>query len=256
MAKSIFTRFSRSARDANGSSTPADTTPKPRRTLASRLNDQPIQSLPVIEPEPAALPTDVAGAQAYLATLQQKMARLAEDFAVGKINRLQFKTIYTHYREQRQVVEALLNSMTNSTWRRAVSEGKTVILMKRGAAEILSYALYDNDSSLLLASTGRFNVDPAVVIPMLSAYRSATAEAFGGGVSNSEIEGGRWLSFLSGRYTTFIALFSLEPAGAQLALLRDLHHDFEVANAEVLAQHHGQQAAEQFMRLWTLEQAA
>ena len=210
--------------------------------------------LRIIEPGAARSPADFDEARDFLAGLRVKMAGLAEDFAMGKINRQQFETIYVHYREQRQTVEALLNSMSNTTWRKAVSAGATAILMKRTAAQVLSYALYDNASSLLLASTGQFKIDPAIVVPMLSAYRAATAEIFGAGISGSEIEGGRWLSFVAGRYTTFIVLCSLEPSRAQLNLLEDLHRDFEIANANLLRRGKGQEPAERFMKLWALEE--
>jgi hypothetical protein len=210
--------------------------------------------LRVIDPDLARSPADFDAARDFLAGLRAKMAALAEDFAMGKINRQQFETIYVHYREQRQMVEALLNSMSNTTWRKAVSAGETALLMKRTAAQVLSYALYDNSSSLLLASTGQFKIDPVIVVPMLSAYRAATAEIFGAGISSSEIEGGRWLSFVSGRYTTFIVLYSLEPSRAQLNLLEDLHRDFEIANVKLLSQGKGQQPAEHFMKLWALEE--
>lgn len=199
------------------------------------------------------LPASLVEARAFVANVRAKMAALAEDFALGKINRQQFETIYVHYREQRQTVEALIASMSSSAWRRAVNEGKTSLLMQRAMAQVLSYALYDNRSSILLASAGQFRLDPALVVPMLSSYRSVTAEIFGGSITSSEIEGGHWLSFVPGRYTTFIVLFSLEPARSQLTMIQDLHHDFEVADAEWLAQGKGQQSAEQFMRLWSLE---
>lgn len=199
---------------------------------------------------------DIAEAQAFIESLRQKMAALAEDFALGRINRQQFESVYVHYREQRQMVESLLTSMTSSTWRKAVAEGETAVLLRRSTAKVLSYALYDNDSSLLLASHGSFKIDPAVVVPMLSAYRSAAQEAFGAGIRDSEIEGGRWLTFLPGRYTTLIVLFSIQPAREQLEMLEDLHRDFETANAEALLHGQGQAAAEQFMRLWAIGRGA
>ena len=201
------------------------------------------------------MPADLVEARAFVANVRAKMAALAEDFALGKINRQQFETIYVHYREQRQTVEALIASMSGGAWRRAVNEGKTSFLMQQAMAQILSYALYDNQSSILLASAGQFRIDPALVVPMLSSYRSVTAEIFGGSITSSEIEGGHWLSFVPGRYTTFIVVFSLEPARSQLTMIQDLHHDFEVADAEWLARGKGQQSAELFMHLWALERS-
>ncbi len=45
---------------------------------------------------------------------------------------------------------------------------------------------------------------------------------------------GGWLVIVPGAFTTAIALFSLEPAAQQIALVRDLHYDFERANRRLL----------------------
>jgi hypothetical protein len=198
---------------------------------------------------------DINEARTFIENLRQKMAALAEDFALGRINRQQFESVYGHYREQRQMVESLLTSMSSSAWRRAVAEGETAMLLKRSTAKVMSCAIYANASGVPLASSGNFKIDPAIIVPMLSAYRSATAEAFGAGLRNSQIEGGHWLTFIPGRFTTFMALFTLEPAREQLTLLEDLHRDFETASADKL-QHdsieESRLAAEQFLNLWAL----
>lgn len=228
----------------------------PMRPIDLPAANDPYQSPAVLRPIDHRMVGDVAEAQAFIENLREKMAALAEDFAAGHINRQQFESVYVHYREQRQMIEGLLTSMSSSAWRNAVAEGETAVLLKRSTAKVLSYALYENDSSILLASSGDFKIDPAVVVPMLSAYRSATAEAFGAGIRNSEIEGGRWLTFIPGRQTTIIVLFSIQPARGQLDMLEDLHRDFETANASIISEGKGQEAAEQFVRLWTLGRGA
>ena len=70
------------------------------------------------------MPADLVEARAFVANVRAKMATLAEDFALGKINRQQFETIYVHYREQRQTVEALIASMSSSSWRRSRARTK------------------------------------------------------------------------------------------------------------------------------------
>jgi hypothetical protein len=206
----------------------------------------------VVLPATPPMPTDMTGARAYQAELQRKMTTLAEDFSLGKINRRQFEAVYTHYREQRQLIDALINSMSSDTWRKAVSEGQTGALLQRNAAQVLSYALYDNTTNLPLAMSNRFKLDAALIAPLLAAYRAAATD-LGAKINSSEIEGGRWLCFVPGHYTTFVVLFSLEPAHAQLTFLEDLHHDFELANAKRLSQGKGRECAEQFMQLWVLE---
>jgi hypothetical protein len=206
----------------------------------------------VVLPATPPMPTDVKGARAYQAEIQRKMTALAEDFSLGKISRRQFEAVYAHYREQRQMIDALIHSMDSEAWRKAVSEGLTGPLLERNAAQILSYAMYDNATILPLAMSSQFKLDGNLIAPLLAAYRASTAELTPK-ISSSEIEGGRWLCFVPGHATTLIVLYSLEPARAQLTFLQDLHHDFELANAKRLSQGRGRECAEQFMRLWALE---
>jgi hypothetical protein len=86
-----------------------------------------------------------------------------------------------------------------------------------------------------LATLGKFEVDPELIVPMLSSYRAAAAEMFGGGLRSTGIENGRWLCFVTGQATTLIALFTVEPAPKQLEFLENLHRTFEAANRPRLA---------------------
>jgi hypothetical protein len=85
-----------------------------------------------------------------------------------------------------------------------------------------------------LSTLGRFEMDPALLVPMLSSYRAATEEIFGAGMKATAIEGGRWLCFVPGEMTTLMAIFKAEPARKQLVFLDELHRLFEKANRPVL----------------------
>jgi hypothetical protein len=85
-----------------------------------------------------------------------------------------------------------------------------------------------------LNTIGQFELDPELVVPMLSSYRAATREIFGAGMRSSQIEGGRWLCFVPGEFTTLMALFSTSPASRQLDSLEELHKLFERANRNLL----------------------
>jgi hypothetical protein len=229
------------------------TTPQSSATLSTRY---PLSTLTApsgrLRPQPSGdLPDSFAEANLYLQELRSKMARVAEEFAQGKLNRAQFHEIYTHYQQQRAEIEAVITNMPGSdAWRGVVSTGHTTMLRQRNAAQILSYSLYDNSNSLPLASGGQFKLDADLVVPMLSSFRSATQEIFGKGVQNTEIEGGRWLCFVPGQYTTLFVVFSVEPARIQVALIQDLHRDFETAQAQSLAKGEGRDAAAQFINMW------
>jgi hypothetical protein len=142
-------------------------------------------------------------AKEYLSRVQAKITRLAEEFAAGSINRAQFNELFEHYQRERRTIEAWIESSPDrDDWRKASTEGKSVIIRKRYTAGVLGYAIYENDSGMPLNTIGQFEIDPTLAVPMLSSFRSATAEIFGGGMQSTQIEGGRWMCFVPGELTT------------------------------------------------------
>jgi len=185
-------------------------------------------------PAPAETSSTEEAAERYLAKVQAKIAKLAEDFAAGSINRAQFHDLYSHYQREIRTVEQVLESKQGD-WREATTEGQSIVIRKRKLARAEGYAIYENESGMPLSTLGKFELDPELVVPMLSSYRAATKEMFGGGLRSTEIENGRWLCFVAGEFTTLMALFSVEPAPKQLEYLGQLHRTFETANHARLA---------------------
>lgn len=224
----------------------------------------PASSIPPKPPDTGPLPKEpttgqlasaaLTEARMNLQDLRVKMTALSDQFARGEINRTQFEAIYKHYQDQIKYIEQALHSMPRSdAWRGAIAHGLTDILRARHEARVLSYAIYDNTTSVPLAAAGQFKLDADLIVPMLSSFRSATAEMFGARMRSTEIEGGRWLCFVTGPRTTLIVLFSIEPARLQLELIEDLHRDFELANVRAFARGEGQKAAQAFVRIWALD---
>ena len=172
-------------------------------------------------------------ARTYINKVHQKINALVSDFAKRKINSAQFQELYSHYQLEIQRVEAVA-AVWPDEWRSAAREGASVVIRKQHMATAQAYAIYENDSGLPLATLGSFTLDPALVIPMLSAYHSATKEIFGAGMRLTELEGGQRLCFLQGKYTTLLAIFSNEPLASQLEYLDRLHRHFEGANRPIL----------------------
>jgi len=197
----------------------------------------PAPVLPTSKTKPssdATLVSSSSEARKYLDSVSDKMMRLAEDFALGRVNRAQFEQLYRHYVEERGTIEKLMQMQPGTpAWKAAVTEGESMLIRRKHAAQPLGYAIYLNVSSMPLRSVGDFRVDSALLVPMLSSFRSATAEMFGSGLKSSEIEGGKWLCFVPGSYTTLIVLFSVEPAKLQLEMLEQLHRHFETANQPI-----------------------
>ncbi|MEW6717917.1 MAG: hypothetical protein AB1345_10495 [Chloroflexota bacterium] len=205
---------------------------KPDKEQESRQNglstsDQPPTSSDTIEKQEQA--------KVYIEKVRDKIEKLAQDFAAGTINRDQFQKLYSHYQREIQQVESLLVSDPQS-WESAVTEGQSVLIRRKHLARAKAYALYDNQTGLPIGVLGNFDFDPALLVPMLSSYRSATKEIFGGGMRFSQIEGGQWVCFVPGEFTTLLALFTNEPAAKQLEYLDELHRLFEQANRPHLMQ--------------------
>jgi hypothetical protein len=175
-------------------------------------------------------PTSDQEAAAYLDRVRAKLDRLAEDFNAGTINRAQFQNLYVHYQRELRNIETLVEMAPASAgWKGAVTEGQSLIIRQQHLARAEGYAVFENNSGIPLSTLGEFELDPALLVPMLSSYRAATREIFGAGTRSTEIEDGRWLCFVPGEFTTMLAVFSNEPAAKQLNYLEELHRHFERA---------------------------
>jgi hypothetical protein len=190
-------------------------------------------SEPAFTPLPR--PASEQEAQTYLQRTREKIQELAHRFADGGLNRKQFEDLYTYYQNEIQRLEFFINeNPLAEDWKNVISEGQSVMIRRKSAARLVGYSIYENHSGMPLRTAGDFGVDPALFVPMLYAYRSATQEIFGGQVHSTQIEGGKWLCFTPGKFTTTLALFSREPAGKQLTTMEELQKLFESANKAVL----------------------
>ena len=181
-------------------------------------------------------PSPLENPQAYLERVQSKINNLAEEFANGAINRQQFQELYEHYRREQQTIRRYLEMAPGSEeWKSATSEGKSVVIRQQNVAKLLGYSVYDNESGMPLTTMGKFEIEAELAVPMLSSYRSATKEIFGAEMNKTAIEGGRWLSYVPGEFTTLMALFSTDPAPQELELLQGQHGLFERANRTLLS---------------------
>jgi len=197
----------------------------------SRDRPPPAVSTPATPPRP----DPAAQARTYLSKVQAKLHKLAEDFNAGIINRAQFQNLYAHYQREIRNVQGIVEiAPASEQWKGAVTEGQSMLIRRRHLARAEGYAIYENESGMPVSTLGQFGLDPALLVPMLSSYRSATREIFGAGMRSTQIEGGRWLCFVPGELTTMLAIFTQEPAGRQLSFVEELHRTFEQANRRVL----------------------
>jgi len=173
--------------------------------------------------------------QEFIAQVHQKMNRLVQEFANGEIKRMQFHKLYDRYQRQIITVTQFMAESDPALWREAIKETEdTLHLKKRLTAKAVGMSVYSNKSGMPIETLGEFAVEPELIVPMLSSYRSAAAEIFRAGMRSTEMENGQWLCFVPGAYTTLIALFSLEPSTNQLDMVERMHKDFEEANRTAL----------------------
>jgi hypothetical protein len=176
-------------------------------------------------------------AQVYLNKLHSKIHALADRFAAGSINRKQFEDLYAHYQNDIQVIDTMMAENPESdAWMESMKDGDSILIRRRHTAHLTGFSIYDKQSGMPLKTLGEFRIDPALFVPMMFAYQSATQEIFGGSVRSTQIEGGQWLSFAPGERTTTMALFTNEPSGNQIKMLEELQRVFENANRNRLAQ--------------------
>ncbi|MBI9051027.1 MAG: hypothetical protein JEZ00_16520 [Anaerolineaceae bacterium] len=174
-------------------------------------------------------------AEKYLSKVRNKINTLAARFAEGTINRKQFQDLYSHYVAEIQMIEQYINTDPDSdAWKQAVAEGQSILIRRKHAARFLGFSIYDHESGIPLRTAGEFGIDSALFVPMLHSYRAAAKEIFGSMVRSTQIEGGNWLCFISGKLTTTIALFSTEPSKSRLDTLEHLQTVFEHANKNLL----------------------
>lgn len=224
-------------------------------TKASRPNTSPIRPAPP-EPRPAPLPIapnmqpDVVEmptsgtfnveerlkAELTLEKLRQKTALVAQEFAAGKLNRAQFLAMYQHYNEKRIIIERLLERDPDSqAWESVASAGNTTFLREHFASRVVSFAIFDYDSSDPLVEKGSPTLPKEFCERLLTAIRKLRRSQKPLTVQRKVLDDGHWMAFIPGAWTTAFVMFTLEPSNRQLVRVADLHRDFERANKLLLA---------------------
>jgi hypothetical protein len=179
--------------------------------------------------------TQRSSALDYLDKVKAKINNLADEYASGTINRTQFKKLYSHYQREIRTISTIIMESPED-WTDVATEGKSILIRREYSAKAHAYVIYENSSGIPIYTIGKFTFDPDLLVPMLSTYRSATTEIFGGGIRTMQIEDGSYVCFVAGVVTTMIAMFNNEPSGKQLDFLGELHETFERANHNQLEQ--------------------
>jgi len=171
----------------------------------------------------------------YLDRVRDKLNKLVEDFANGRVNRAQFEELYAHYQHERSAVERLMTSgPSTDAWRMAVTEGQSINIRRRLAARVLGYAVFSSPDETPLRVYGEFaTLDGKWVSPLLEKVQNNKLFVVGRFETGSDET--TCLCAVTGEFTTLLVLFSMEPARVQMQSLEDLHCHFEQANFRVLS---------------------
>lgn len=187
-------------------------------------------------------PAEVRRADQALEHLESKMNIIAAEFTGGQINHAQFQAIYTRYCEQRNFIERIRSRDPQfGAWDAVATEGATASLRKQLAALVLGCAIVDNRLGEVIRTFGDFRLESDMLEGIVSSLQEMTQERNGSAERSTQIEGGRWLSIVSGDFCSTIVIFSHEPSKAQRKTIADIHGDFEHANQRSLkkmAVHH------------------
>ncbi len=217
-----------------------DSEREPLRSPVRPRVPKPTEPLPPAPPAPPAPePPKEHGTtnpNSALNTLRRKMEVISDEFATGKINRVQFYALYKRYNEQRTIIERLLERNPDSeAWKQVISlKGQTGFLRNYYEAQPLYYLVYRHSQPTPIISGGKHPPQEKLLVPILKSIwsmpnRPKTAL---GRKSLGETE---WMILALGELAATAVVFSLEPSNAQARLVRDLHADFERANQAALA---------------------
>jgi hypothetical protein len=174
-------------------------------------------------------------AEEALINLRQKMAQTAADFAKGKLNQAQFDAIYARYSEQRDITERLLmRDPESQAWQSVIQAGHTGFLIEHFESRVLAYAIYDQNTADLIASTGPFRLKHQQIKAVIERLQAINNDRGNPGPAQRTLGDDRCVVFVPGERAVAVVIFSREPAAVQIKRIQDIHGDFERANEHAL----------------------
>jgi hypothetical protein len=173
---------------------------------------------------------------ARLAGLDRKMSRLEQDFSLGRVNSTQYQAIRRHYTEQREVALRLhANNPKSDRWRVVLEEGRTEFILQLNEAACLGFALYDLNTRHRIYLEGTMGQSAEEAMALLGTFGPPTSESSQGLMLATRTDDGNSLLLIPGRFSAALITFSEDPPGWQVRALREVHRNFEAANAASLA---------------------
>jgi hypothetical protein len=170
-----------------------------------------------------------------LESLDQRLARLEEDFQQGRVNSAQYRAIRRHYKEQREVALRLRQSHPESDrWKVVLEEGKTTFLLQLNEAAVRCVAFYDLKTRKLMFTQGDIPAEADDAISLLGTFSASEFNPKTGRMMATHADDGTALVLIPGRFTAALVSCSQDPPGWQVRALREVHRNFEAANRAAL----------------------
>jgi len=175
--------------------------------------------------------------QQSLEHIRQKMESLAVEYNAGKINHEQFEAIYSHYSDQKAILERMIEmnpTATTDAWKRAAAPGVTSYLHQYHAAQPMLVTTLRLGAKEPVFLHGKIPGDSAR--DMASILISITSGQATEGLIKRQLRGGWLVVYVGGKAATLV-VYSAEPTKDQSERVCDAHKLFERANALALEQH-------------------
>jgi hypothetical protein len=186
-------------------------------------------------PEPSFMSNDSRSkAEAFKASVEEKIRNLIGEFAEGKLSREQFHVIYERYSSQLAIANQALITNTPEAVSIAQSGPATVAVRDALMGRALGLVIYHNRSGVTVETLGDFDVPVTRIAPILNDISAMMESKRLIDRRVEKVDGEKWLLFAAGRFTTVVTLFKHEPSPMQIRELERLHHDFEEANHTLL----------------------
>lgn len=164
--------------------------------------------------------------ETFKAEIQEKIARILQEFAEGKLNREQFHAIYERYNSQIELVEKALQGADVQL----DDSGGTIVLREKYMGKARGMMIYATKTGDVIETLGNFTVSMVDMIEVLDKFTHA---AKAGQVSERvvrKIADNQWVLFVPGEYTAAVTQFNHEPSRYQTVVIQRMHTEFENAN--------------------------
>ncbi len=171
-----------------------------------------------------------AEAEAFKALIENKISKLIEEFAEGKLSREQFQVLYDRYSGRLSIATQALMSGNPDAIKIAQGGPSTLMVRDIYMGRAMGMVIYHDASGTLLETLGKFDVPPASVTATLMEFDQKRHDNEFIERKIVQLKPGQWLAFYPGKTTTVIVSFQNEPSATQNREIERIHYDFELAN--------------------------